>query len=315
MSDETIEQTLIGNLNRNLTIDEKYNLLNKSLNNSNYKLINVNTRISDIAVLSNDYLLTANYDQSNLTLFNKNFELIKTINKFSNQITNNMMRAKIYPLCLAVNNRKKEIYITDYSLHKIYIVDFEFNLLFTINANGVKGTFNGQFQYPFGIMYNQCNNFIYICDKGNKRVQVFSTCNEADVSRYEFIRLHQLDYEPYQIKQLNQLACITTYSKFYFYDITTFQLKINYRHHYGIICNLFGKYFIEYDFKLRKIFCFNENGSLIDEFNSKLFDHNQLNEQNINNNEIIVDNGWENLIYFNNKLVITSEKLGKFIVV
>ena len=86
--------------------------------------------------MPNKTLLSANHDQKNLTLYNENSDLIKTIDRIGNQ--------DISPIGLAINY-KNEIYISNYSHHSIDMIDLDFN---KIRSFGTPGCSNDQLNYP-----------------------------------------------------------------------------------------------------------------------------------------------------------------------
>jgi len=69
---------------------------------------------------------------------------------------------------------KRNIIISDYSNHRIQILDSELNFISTFGSEGKE---NGQFINPFGIAINSKGNII-VSDNGNHRIQIFDAEGE-----------------------------------------------------------------------------------------------------------------------------------------
>jgi len=70
---------------------------------------------------------------------------------------------------IALDNRKRHLYISDSLLHCIQ--KFTLNGGF-ISQFGCKGTANSQFKTPHGVVFSQ-SELLFVCDKDNNRIQVF----------------------------------------------------------------------------------------------------------------------------------------------
>ena len=88
-----------------------------------------------------------------------------------------------------------------------------------IKRFGSKGTTNGHLHFPSGITYY--DNFIYVCDLNNRRIQKF---NENLI----FQETLPLDFEPWNIQIANNVACIrpNEYAFTAFYQLNPFSFKI-----------------------------------------------------------------------------------------
>ena len=159
-----------------------------------------------------------------------------------------------------------------------------FNYKFEIQSIiGSRGSNHYQFEYPRGLCF--AGNFLFICDWLNKRIEKYS----CGLLYKDSIKL---DYNPIQIKIINKTVCMRNdKSSIYFYDLDTFQLKYAYEStHSGSICSI-DKYFYEYCNASNKLFCYNEQGSLIHELDGLDLKMNK----------------WANISYFNNSFIVFPE--------
>jgi hypothetical protein len=264
---------------KNKSIFTKTNIINR-IKKGDYNLISTNFRSTDSCLIyDQNYLLTANYRDNCLTLFDKNFNLFKKIDKF--------IGFNINPFSVATNNLDR-IYVTDRDNHRIFMFDYNFQILSVV---GSRGSNDYQFEYPRGICFS--TNILYICDWLNKRIQKYS-------SGLSFKETIKLDYNPIQIKIINNTVCIRSEkTSIYFYDLVGFQIKHVYDSHNGSIYSI-DKYFYEFYHLKNKFYCYNENGKLVDEI--KGFDVDcKMNE-------------WANMVYFNALFVILPESSTNMIV-
>ena len=104
-------------------------------------------------------------DQSNnrVQVFDKDGEYLF---KFGDMDGPGKMR---YPLCIAIY--KEKVFVTQSLGGCVLVFDLKGNFIFQI---GNTGSGEGQFNRPRGIIINEYNGDIYVCDSSNKRIQIFS---------------------------------------------------------------------------------------------------------------------------------------------
>ena len=121
------------------------------------------------------------------------------------------------------------------------MTDLELNKLREI---GDKGSNSEEFNFPAGLCLHR-NQELYVCDDGNKRLQVFD-------QNLEFIKSIPLDFHPRKIKISDTTAFIRGYTsgfnvtfKTYVFDLTSWILKSKYDHEslYSGICELNSLYY------------------------------------------------------------------------
>jgi len=104
-------------------------------------------------------------DSQKIQTFNSKGNFISTFG--SNGYENDQFQYP-YGICVDLNDN---IYVCDYSNHRILIFDAEGKFISKI---GSQGHGNGQFVYPIGIAINSKGNII-ICENGNHRIQIFDS--------------------------------------------------------------------------------------------------------------------------------------------
>lgn len=199
----------------------------------------------DINGLPNGYLLSANYYQHNLTLYNKNFNLVKTVTQINKRSIS---------CAYITNDNKSRIYISNYNqCHFIMMTDLELNHIKTLETD----------YWPLGICFH--NGIVLVCDFKGSYIHKLT-------AELEFIQKVKLDFVPWTVKALNKTVVINSHhdNGIYFYDLDTFNLKNRYNHGF---CQIFvlGSVFYEYSKNLKKIFCYDDESSLLREFNVKYF--------------------------------------------
>jgi hypothetical protein len=156
------------------------------------------------------------------------------------------------------------------------------------------GTQNDQFDCPLGIDFHK--NFLYICDSRNKRIQKLT-------NNLSFSSSYSLGYLPWQIKIVNQVACVRDllYANIYFHDINSFQIKTKYSGHNGFI-SVMNTYFYEYYYQSKILYCYDQEGNLYDEIQTSSF----------NNTEF---HSWTSMALIDNQFVMTSQPAKKLIII
>ncbi len=182
-------------------------------------------------------------------IYDQYFNLIKTVDKVNNK--------DIAPNGIAFNKRN-ELYISDWENNLIYMMDFNLNL---IKSFGKKGAC--EFVEPAGLCCK--DDYLYVCDHLNKRIQILSL-------DFEYIDTIKLYYRPCCIKILDSTILISGRGEkcFYtlFYDLNTKEFKKrNYLSTRTRIYNTDSHFYIQDTFNLNKIWCYDKEGRLITEIN------------------------------------------------
>ena len=223
----------------------------KALKKEEFDIFELKTRPQDLVVLQNNYVIVAGWDDD-LTLYDSNFKVLKSINEINGNL--------VQPTGLAVNYLTNELFISDIDNHQIITTDFEFN---EIKKFGSRGSNNEQFSFPAGLCFCR-NNYLYVCDDGNKRIQVFD-------AELEYLKTVLLDYHPRKIKLSSTVAFIRGYTsgdttvifRTYIYDLNDWMLKSQFDHHsfYSCICNI-SPYYFAIPFKTKLNF-YNSDGDVL----------------------------------------------------
>lgn len=245
-SEETIEPTSIGEIHynyRSLGHIKDLSALHR-IKVGKYKAISTKVRPTDICLLSNGYLLAANCKDCNLTVYDANIKAVRTVDKINYQ--------PFRPVSVACQNDK--IYICDIANHRVIRTDLEFrrNGLF-----GSQGFAMNNLNHPHGLCIYK--NFVYVCDSYNNRIQKLT-------SRLYFEQSIILDYEPWQIKIANDIACIRALNvaSIFFYDLKTFTMKYEFNGHNGVIGDINGCFY-EYYTQNNTIYFYDNKGELYEE--------------------------------------------------
>lgn len=222
-------------------------IFEEKVKNAQFEIVTTTTHSYEICVLPNGYLLSANYSANNLTLYDENLKLIKTIDKINQ---------KTFQPSGIISNENDRVYISNYLNGSLIMTDLDFN---EVKTYGSHGSGPSQFQSPHGICY--ANNRVYVCDYINKRLHELKSWN------LEFVKFIPVDYSPWKIKQMNNLVAVTcgSASGVYFYDLDTFKLKHKYNHKN---CKVFPicKNFYSFDVTLKRLYCFDSDGNLTEDF-------------------------------------------------
>jgi hypothetical protein len=243
----------------------------EKLRNSSYKEIDLETRPFDCIVLPNNSILFSNRDDKKLTLCDENFKCIKTVDKFDEK--------SFYPEAVAFDGQNR-IYITNRDSHDVILTDLNLN---KIKSFGSIGNGRDQFDDPCGICY--INGLVYICDTKNERVKILN----ASLEYHDSVGL---EFEPWLIKGSSNLVCIERNDGkgISFYNLNdNFNLVFNYSHGWGKI-SMINSCFYECCVKSRRVYCYDENGFLIEDIN-------------IDRLEFVLSNSWDGYLFcFKNNL-------------
>lgn len=213
-------------------------IFERKLKEREFDIIDINTRPYEITVLPNGYLVAANNDNGQLTLYDSNFNLVKSIDKISNQA--------ISPWSIT-HDEKNKIYISNYACRCIISTDLDFNF---IKSQKIEWR-------PYGICYK--NQIVYVCDFNNYNLHKYS-------SELVLLQTIKLEIKPWTIKILNDTACINYFgtSELHFYDLDTFSFKAKYIHGPSRQA-VFNSLFYEFERNSQKIYCYDDEGNLLRE--------------------------------------------------
>ncbi len=280
----SIKKDQIGKIKTNTNCIQTINNINVAnrIRDGRYKLIYLNVEPFDLCVLPNGNILCADFREHNICVYDKNLKLIKKVDKIGNFIFG--------PTSLTTNKLDK-LYVCDYSNDRIFITDFELtHVTKTIDSDEYK---THQFCDPSSICY--FNDFLYICDTYNKKIQKLT-------STLKFKTSYKFDFSPKQIKITNYVACVRPLDQcsIFFYRTDTFELKHRYDGHNGSISEI-NSFFYEYYEKNKKLYSYDNTGRQIDEILTKGF-NNRINIEDV-----------VQLVYLNSEILISSKDSKKLI--
>ncbi len=170
-------------------------------------------------------------------------------------------------------------------------MDLNLNILKTF---GSKGTNNSQFQFPISLCCR--DEYLYVCDSENKRIQKF----DLD---FRYIDTLKLNFRPYSIKISNEndVIMITGSNGINFYDLKSKSLNYQYPNKFGRISYVNSKFYIISNKPIMRAYCYENNGQCIQEI-----DIERLGE--------FIKCDWDGLvIYARNDLFILSNDCKKIL--
>ena len=218
------------------------------------KIIETDCTPYSLCILPNNHLLASDFNNNRLLVYDKNFILVRTITTINNILINAVSLE---------TNQKDRIYIGNYSTNVLLSVDLNFKLMQTYGTNISQSVVQPQTTtlfLPFDIKFYE--NFLFICDFNNKRILKLNLNLSIEAS-------YHVTYQPWQIKILNDIACIrpSQLNLIYFYDINaSFSLKYKYDTLYnGPICTLDSRYFYQLNLSNKKFTCYDSTGRCLDE--------------------------------------------------
>ena len=234
-----------------------------------------------MCVLPDNRLLSVNFDNRNLTIYDEEFNLIKTVDKISGEA--------FWPFG-AVLNDKNQLYIIDFENDRIILTDLDFRRIKTV---GKKSININDCAYIYSAYFK--DERLYVCEKKQMKLKVFST-------DLDLISVQNLEFKPCFIKCSDSYICITDDLHVYFYYLNNFTLKCVID-----ICNAriseINSYFFVYCSEDRFYDCFDSNGDFTERVH---FD--RFNDYKASNRDGV-------LIYFRDNLIMTfreSKLLLKF---
>lgn len=120
-------------------------------------------QVAHVATDSDGHLYVLSEETSKIYVYSHTEELLFSFGQKGGS-TGKMSR----PKCLAVDEKKKALYVVDYMRHTILIFDLGGKFMYEF---GGMGTGPGWFQYPVGLALNKNGNLI-VADLFNQRVQI-----------------------------------------------------------------------------------------------------------------------------------------------
>jgi hypothetical protein len=269
-------------LRHNRNINVKDYLKN---DNSTREIIDLNVQPFDIIVLPNNQILSSNYNDKCLTLYNDNFSLINKIDKINGEV--------FIPYGIILDENKMRLYISERKNHQILMTDIAFN---RVKSVGSLGNTNNQFNDPCGLCFGNNNKYIYICDNKNQRIQTFT-------KELEFSKSLKVDYLPWTIKASSSMLCIESGNipGIYFYNLQDFYFVQKINHGYCRISEI-NSVFYEFNNESKRLFCYDKNGELKEEIV-------------LNGAELaILSHVWDGILFnYNDNLFMASYSKGKII--
>jgi hypothetical protein len=193
-----ISEDFVGSFYCNYDYVRKYDLF-KSLNAQVPEYIMLDYNPSHVIQLNDGNILISSYRDNIMGLYDNDFNLIRKITKINNEPFQSDGLAKDNNGNLfIVNDLKKTVDLLDSELRYI---------------RSIHQPYDGYYSDIFAH-----ENRLYACVPALKRIDII-TCGLETISEI------RLDIVPYQLKILNQVACVlVNYSKIYFYNISKFEL-------------------------------------------------------------------------------------------
>lgn len=224
------DTSIIGRINQNahVCIDKikksKPNIIN---------LENSLKSLSRLYSLSDNKLIATSTDQNSIFIFDKNFNYIQLITNINNLTLKSPMS-----IC---SDSYENVYVCDFGNNRIIITDYEFinvkKIIFGNKNNVGMGFDFGQFSEPIDICYHL--NSLYVLDKHNSHVQVFSSNGDFKRQLVLYASSSKMSVESNSNKINNLLlerpnrigvnnlivAVLDVFRKAYIYDLSNGELK------------------------------------------------------------------------------------------
>ncbi len=110
----------------------------------------------------------------------------------------------------------------------------------------------------------QLPNCLYVCDSGNNRIGIFT-------SKLEFIKNNLITFRPFEIKIINNVACVRSFNTFdqqlHFYNLPNFTIQSTYKDFHQPI-SVIQNSFYQFDPQNELLYCYDSNGIQIDQISS-----------------------------------------------
>ena len=195
-------------------------------------------------ILPNNNLIIA--DTNKIGFYDENFRLIKSINRFE----------ELYIRINGLTNSHSHLYISDSVHNQIIITDFELNHK---KSFGSLGSGDDQFNKPEGVCWSK-SGYLYVCDCGNKRIQVFD-------DDFKLTKSISLEFYPTKVYVSNTTVCLSGYTEDYdefmeIHSISNWKLKSKHKNVNSL--NQIKSFFYSIE-HFSTICCFNSDGNLINQ--------------------------------------------------
>ena len=227
--------------------------------NGKKETFDLNVAPYDIIVLANNQILTTNYNEKCLTIYDENLELVKKVNRINNEIFG--------PIAIVLLPEEETFYILDCSNHRILVTDSDFKF---VKSFGSFGKSNNQFSHPYDLCFIT-NNDLCVCDYYNKRIQIYS-------KSLKFLKSLKIDFNPWKIKASNSILFVQSINGICFYNLNDLSFVQSFNHG---ICRLskIDSNIYEVNYKTKKLFCYDEKANLKVEMNFTFNEENLKDSQ------------------------------------
>jgi hypothetical protein len=239
MNEEFISEMMFGQ------VDYYVNNHFETINDKDNEIIDLGFEPISFDALPNGNLVIASNESKSLKIYDREFQLIKTIDKINN---------KTFSPQYLTSNDKNTVYLSDRIGHKIIQTDFDLNF---IKQFGEEGSTNQQLDDPLGVIFH--DNSIYVCDSNNKRIQKLS-------EDLVFQESYPLNFKPWNIKIIKNVACIRSNGEPYIislYNTNPFSFKCEISNGNSEIYSINSWFYVNNEFK-KRIECYDINGNLVD---------------------------------------------------
>lgn len=227
-------------------------IFERKLKEKLFDVISINSQPTDITVLPNGFLALWQFNsvfdislhKYHIKIFDENFNLVKTIDKISNQQINN-------PSSIACN-KENRIYIANRYPECIIMANLDFHLK-TLNITYT----------PCGICCS--NGYVFVCNYTENSINKYT-------DELHLIETKKLNFTPWKVEAINKTICVHSQNDrgLRFYNIDTFQLISQYDHGKCRIM-VVNSLFYEFGLESKRVHCYDENGKLLRDLNLDFF--------------------------------------------
>ena len=249
-----------------------------------FQFVNLECEPYSLYTMPNDTLVIVSRESRNFMIYDREFNLIKTIEKINN---------KIFKPYYITSDGDSKVFITELIGNQIIQTDLDFNF---VRQFGSKGSSNETLDFPTGITFNEGS--IYICDGNNKRIQKLNS------EELLFEESFPLSFKPINIKIIKNVACIKPdkepFIAIYCLIPFSFKVRINNSSHQIFSLN---SYF----------YMFNANGNRLSSYD---INGNLIEKKSLEIPKTITSDCCQHysIGYFNEKFIITASKTKKIII-
>jgi hypothetical protein len=173
--------------------------IDDQLKSKRSKTIELNTRVYQMNILPNNILLICG--RNSINLYDKYFKLIKTINKINN--------IAIKPYFVSTNENDR-VFISEMTNTRIIVTDLDLNFIKYSQSSFLSSCYASAFK----------DDYLYVCDFIDSKICRF----ESDIEERVYFKL---DRPPWDIKILNNTACVGDGDQFQNYSFSFYSLNDN----------------------------------------------------------------------------------------